>query len=369
MNLYEFQGKEMFKKFEIPIPDGYVVKSADEVKGDVLPAALKSQVLVGGRGKAGGIKFADSIEEAKARVSELLSQEIKGSKVKYVLVERKLNISKELYVSITVDRSKKKPIVMASSEGGVEIESVEESKIATYYIDPLIGYHPYIGKIISKKIGLDGDLAKQFNSLLSNMYKLFEAYDCELVEINPLVITKEGKLIAADSKVIVDSDSLFRHKDVPVNEEDLTELERIARQEGYAFVELDGIVGVIANGAGLTMATLDSLLLHGMKPRNFLDLGGTDSVDIVKNAFPLIQKANPKYIFVNIFGGVTKCDTVAQGIVLAKNEFGINVPIVVRLNGVHEEEGREILKNNGIEAFATMTEAVEKLAKIYKGVS
>ncbi|MGC8980879.1 MAG: ADP-forming succinate--CoA ligase subunit beta [Thermoplasmata archaeon] len=369
MNLYEFQGKELFRKFGIPVPDGYVIKAPEEVRDDIFPAALKAQVLVGGRGKAGGIKFANSREEAINMARDLLSQTIKGSKVKYVLVERKINIDKELYISITIDRSKRRPLVMASTEGGVEIESVEESKIHMKWIDPMHGYSPYIAKILAKKLNLTGDIARQFSELLSGMSRLFEEYDAELVEINPLVITKEGKLIAADSKVIIDTDSLFRHRDVPVNLDDLTELERYAKEKDYSFVELDGDIGVIANGAGLTMATLDSLLLHGLKPRNFLDLGGTDSVDIVKNAFPLIMKANPKMIFVNIFGGVTKCDTVANGIVLAKKEFGIDKPIVVRLNGVHEEEGRQILKENGIEAFANMPEAVKKVAEIYSRIS
>ncbi|MDP8012163.1 MAG: ADP-forming succinate--CoA ligase subunit beta [Thermoplasmata archaeon] len=368
MNLYEFQGKELFKKFGIPVPDGYVIQDPKEIRDDIFPVALKSQVLVGGRGKAGGIKFADNKNDAIAKATELFSQTIKGSKVKYILVERKLNIDKELYISITIDRGKKRPLVMASAEGGVEIETVEESKIYMHWIDPLIGYSPYLSKMVSKKLNLNSEQSKQLSNLLKNMYTLFQTYDCELVEINPLVITKEGNIIAADSKVIVDSDSLFRHKDVPVNLDDLTDLERIAKMQDYSFVELDGDIGVIANGAGLTMATLDSLLLHGLKPRNFLDLGGTDSVDIVKNAFPLVLKAQPKIIFVNIFGGVTKCDTVAQGIVLAKKEYNINLPIVVRLNGVHEEEGRQILKDNGIDAFATMPEGVAKVAEIYKGV-
>lgn len=368
MNLYEFQGKELFKKFGIPVPEGYVIQNPQEIRDDLFPVALKSQVLVGGRGKAGGIKFADNKNDAIAKAQELFSITLKGSKVKYILVEKKLNIARELYVSITIDRGKKRPLIMASAEGGVEIESVEESKIVMQWVDPLVGYSPYMSKIISKKLNLEGELAKQFSNLLKNMYTLFNAYDCELVEINPLVVTKEGNLIAADSKVIVDSDSMFRHKDVPVNLDDLTELERLAKTMDYSFVELDGDIGVIANGAGLTMATLDSLLLHNLKPRNFLDLGGTDNVDIVKNAFPLVLKAQPKIIFVNIFGGVTKCDTVAQGIVLAKKEFNINIPIVVRLSGVHEEEGRQILKDNGIEAFATMTEGVAKVAQIYKEV-
>ncbi|MGC8992985.1 MAG: ADP-forming succinate--CoA ligase subunit beta [Thermoplasmata archaeon] len=368
MNLYEFQGKELFKKYGIPVPDGYVISKPEEIGDNIFPAALKAQVLVGGRGKAGGIKFANNKEEAINLAKDLFYQTIKNSKVKYILIERKLNIDKELYVSITIDRSKRRPLIMASNEGGVEIESVAEEKIFMKHVDPIHGYYPYISKILTKKLGLKDNLAKQFSDLLSKMYKLFEEYDAELVEINPLVITKEGNLIAADAKVIIDSDSMFRHPDIPINLDDLTELEKIAREANYSFVELDGDIGVLANGAGLTMATLDSLLLHGLKPRNFLDLGGTDNVDIVKNAFPLVLKANPKIIFVNIFGGVTKCDTVAQGIVMAKKEFNINIPIVVRLSGVHEEEGRQILKENGIDAFSNMPDSVKKVSEIYNSI-
>jgi succinyl-CoA synthetase beta subunit len=369
MKLYEFQGKALFKKYNVTVPNGTVVTSPEELKEITGPVALKSQVLVGGRGKAGGIKFANDLNSGKMALKELFNTTLKGSKVKYVLIEDKLNIDKELYVSILMDRGTKSPTIIASREGGVEIENVEDSKIIMKSIDPLIGYSPFIGNMIGRKLQLTDSLLKQFSSMLSNLYRLFIEYDAELVEINPLVITKEGKLIAADSKVIIDSDSLFRHKDVQENEEDLTELEKEARSQDYAFVELDGEVGVIANGAGLTMATLDTLLLHKLKPRNFLDLGGTDSIEIVKNAFPLVLKARPKLILVNIFGGVTKCDTVAKGIVAAKNEFKVTIPMVVRLSGVHEEEGRDILKENGINAYSNMTDAVKKVAELDKEVS
>jgi succinyl-CoA synthetase beta subunit len=366
MKLYEFQGKVLFKKYNVPVPNGIVLTSPAELKDVSAPVALKAQVLVGGRGKAGGIKFANDLDSAKDALKEMFSTTLKGLKVKYVLIEEKLNIAQELYLSILVDRGTKSPTIIASREGGIEIENVEDSKIIMKSIDPLIGYSPFIGNMIGRKLQLTNQLLKQFSTMLSNLYLLFKEYDAELVEINPLVITKEGKLVAADSKVVIDSDSLFRHKDLEENEEDLTELEKEARVEGYAFVELDGEVGVLANGAGLTMATLDTLLLHKLKPRNFLDLGGTDSIDIVKNAFPLVLKAKPKLILVNIFGGVTKCDTVAKGIVAAKNVFNVNIPMVVRLSGVHEEEGRAILKENGIDAYSNMTDAVEKVAVLDK---
>jgi len=341
----------------------YKPEDIKEIKGDVV---VKAQVLTGGRGKSGGVKFASTLEEARERAREILAMEIKGHRVHAVLVEEKLNIEKEYYVSIVMDRSSRAPLIMASPEGGVEIESVPDEKIFKYSINPEIGVHPFIGRALSKKMGFSGDLAKQFTSILMNMYRLFREYDAELVEINPLVLS-DGKLIAADSKVVVDTDALYRHPDLQENPEEKTELELEASRAGYAFVELDGDIGVIANGAGLTMATLDTLLLYGLKPRNFLDLGGTDSVDITKNAFKFVLKANPKAILVNIFGGVTKCDTVAQGIIAAKEEFKIDLPIVVRLSGVHEEEGREMLRNVGIHAFGNMRQAIEKLKEIMGG--
>ena len=366
MNLYEYQGKALFRKFGVPTPEGYVAFKPEDIKEFEGERVIKAQVLTGGRGKSGGVKFASSLEEARELARQILAMEIKGHKVHAVLVEEKLKIEKEFYVSILIDRSTRSPLIMASPEGGVEIESVPDEKIYKFVVNPEIGVQPFVGRLLSKKMGFTGDLAKQFTKILMNLYKMFREYDAELVEINPLVLS-EGKLIAADSKVVIDSDSLYRHKDLEENAEEKTPLELEANKAGYAFVELDGNVGVIANGAGLTMATLDTLLLYGLKPRNFLDLGGTDSVDITKNAFTYVLKANPDAILVNIFGGVTKCDTVAQGIIAAKDAFDINLPIVVRLSGVHEEEGRKMLEEKGIHAFADMRHAIEKLKSIMEG--
>ncbi len=366
MNLYEFQGKELFRKFGIPVPEGVVVSQESELDSVKIgwPVVVKSQVLFGGRGKAGGIRFADDLAAAKAAARDLLSASLKGSRVKRLLVEQKLKISRELYLSIAIDTSRKRPVIMASKSGGMDIESVPESDLVARPVDTLIGFSPYLANELAPKLDLDAALSKQFSALLSNLYRLFDQYDAELVEINPLVITADSKLVAADAKVVIDQDSLFRHQDITGSYEDMTALENEARMKGYSFVELDGNIGVIANGAGLTMATLDSLLLHSLKPRNFLDLGGTDSVETVKNAFPLVLAAEPKAILVNIFGGVTKCDTVAQGIIAAKSEFGIDMPMVVRLSGVHEEEGRALLSSSGISAFSNMTDAVKKVAEL-----
>ena len=244
----------------------------------------------------------------------LSGAKIRDLKVTKVLVEDMINIKHEYYVSIALNRSERKPVLIASPSGGVEIEAVPDDKLIRKNIDPLLGYSSFITKELSSFMQFDKDLSAQFDSILRRMYKLFNEYDCELVEINPLVLTAEGKLIAADSKVVVDNDSLFRHKDLSLEDPEKTPLEKEAQEKGYAFVELDGKIGVIANGAGLTMATLDALTLHNGKPRNFLDLGGTDSTEIVVNAFDLVLKAKPQAILVNIFGGVTKCDTVAAGL-------------------------------------------------------
>ncbi len=366
MNLYEYQGKTLYRKMGVPTPDGYVVFKPEDIKKVDKDVVIKAQVLTGGRGKSGGVKFASSVEEARGRAREIMAMTIKGHKVHAVLVEEKLKIEKEYYMSILIDRSSRSPLIMVSPEGGVEIENVPDEKIFKYRVNPEIGVQPFVGRILSKKMGFTGDLAKQFTKIIINLYRLFCEYDAELVEINPLVLS-EGKLIAADSKVVIDSDSMYRHKDIEENAEDKTALELEANKAGYAFVELDGDIGVIANGAGLTMATLDTLLLYGLNPRNFLDLGGTDSVDITKNAFKYVLKAKPDAILVNIFGGVTKCDTVAQGIIVAKEEFKIDMPIVVRLSGIHEEEGRKMLADAGIHAFADMRHAIEKLKNVREG--
>ncbi|MGP6240318.1 ADP-forming succinate--CoA ligase subunit beta [Cuniculiplasma sp. SKW4] len=367
MNLYEYMGKQIFRNHGIPVPNGYVVEDVTQIKPFERPVVVKSQILLGGRGKSGGIKFAKSQEELNNSVKELLGTRIRDLKVTKVLIEDMINIKKEMYVSIALDRTARAPVIIATTEGGVEIESVPHDKIFTRHIDPLLGYSDFIGREAVKFMKLDPDIGKQFMQILSVLYEIFNEEDCELVEINPLVITGEGKLVAADSKVIIDSDSLYRHKDFSVTDPEKTPLELEAQSKGYAFIELDGNIGVIANGAGLTMATLDALTLHKGKPRNFLDLGGTDNSDIVANAFDLVLKAKPTAILVNIFGGVTKCDTVANGIVMAKNKFSIKQPIVVRLSGVRDEEGRKILKDNGIDSFPTMMEAIERVVKLAGG--
>ncbi|MHB8360860.1 MAG: ADP-forming succinate--CoA ligase subunit beta [Thermoplasmataceae archaeon] len=367
MNLYEYMGKSIFKEYGIPVPDGYVVENLKDLKEFVKPVVVKSQILLGGRGKSGGIKFAKTSDELKKGVSELLGSKIRDYTVSRLLIEEMINIKSELYVSVTLDRTSRSPIIMATSQGGVEIETLPKEKIFIKTIDPILGYSDFIARETIKFMGLEHELGKQFSSILRKLYQIFEEKDCELVEINPLVITAEGKLIAADAKVIIDSDSIFRHREFNVVDPEKTPLELEANTAGYSFIELEGNIGVIANGAGLTMATLDALTLHKGRPRNFLDLGGTDNVEIVANAFNFVLKANPKAILVNIFGGVTKCDTVATGIVEAKRRHQIKQPIVVRLSGVREEEGRKILTEAGIDSFPGMMMAIERVVKLAGG--
>ena len=367
MNLYEYMGKNLFRKNGLPVPEGYIVEKQSDIREYRKPVVVKSQILLGGRGKSGGIKFAKNGEELKEAVNTLLGSKIRGLPVTKVLIEDMLNIKHEYYVSITLSREHRSPILIASASGGVEIESVPQKEIFTRIIDPLLGYSDYVGREAVKFMNLPPELSSQFQVILKGLYRTFVEEDCELVEINPLVETNEGQLLAADAKVIIDNDALYRHKEFSITDPEKTPLELEAQSKGYSFIELDGKIGVIANGAGLTMATLDALTLHNGKPRNFLDLGGTDNVEIVANAFDLVLKADPRAILVNIFGGVTKADTVAKGIVEAKKRFSISRPIVVRLSGFNEDEGRKILKENNIETYPTMMEAVERVVKLAGG--
>ncbi|MEM0139687.1 MAG: ADP-forming succinate--CoA ligase subunit beta [Ferroplasma sp.] len=362
MNLYEYMGKDIFRKYGIPVPDGYVIEKAGDLKKFEYPVAIKSQILSGKRGKAGGIKFAKNQAEQVEYANQLLGSTINNLTVSKLLVERMLNIKKELYLSITLDRSAKMPVIILSSDGGMEIESVPEENIHKIYIDPMVGYSDYIAREALSYLPVENK--KQFSDLLSKLYQAFVGEDALLTEINPLVIDADNNVIAGDSKVIIDDNALYRHKGYMILDPDKTVLENEAASKSFTFIEMDGNIGVIANGAGLTMATLDALTLHKLKPRNFLDLGGTDNIEIVEEAFSFVMRAKPEIIFVNIFGGVTKADTVANGIVSSKKKFNIKQPIVVRLSGVHEEEGQKILLDSGIKAFTNMADAVKELSRI-----
>ncbi len=366
MKLYEYMAKEIFKKHGIPVPEGYTVEKPEDIRPFEGEVVLKSQVLVGGRGKAGGIKFASGLEEARKIAEQLLGMDIKGYRVRKLLIEPKINIQKEYYMSFIVDRSSREAMLIASAEGGVEIESVPDEKLFRRTINPLIGIQPNVIRALSYKLGLTKEQAKGMVRIVNGLWEVFTQEDADLAEINPLVLTPDG-FVAADAKLIINDDSLFRHKDLEIVEEEYTPLEREAREKGIAFVQLDGNIGVIANGAGLTMATLDVLSLYEGKAGTFLDLGGTDNPEKVKEAFGIIREAPIDVVFLNIFGGITKCDTVATGVVEAMKDRPMNMPIVARIKGVNEEEGKEILRSEGIHAFSTLDEAAREAVKLAGG--
>lgn len=366
VKLAEWRGKEIFRRYGIPLPRGRVVRSPEEARaaaesGDVpLPCVVKAQVLAGGRGKGGAVQFANTPAEAETAARAILAMEFKGEKVKEVLLEEKLAIAKELYVSITLDRSLRLPLLMASAQGGVEIETVADDQLLRTPIHPFIGLASYERRKATKFLGLSSSAAKAFDNLLDRLWWVFQKEDAELVEINPLAVVGDG-LVALDAKVIVEDDATFRHPEYSDIRDDRTPLEEIAREKGIAFVQLEGNIGVIANGAGLTMATLDVLQQFGGRPGIFLDLGGTDDPAKVTEAFLLMAKARPAAVFLNVFGGVTRCDTVAKGLVAAMAQVPASekFPLIARIRGNNEVEGIEILRNAGVTSLRELEESAK----------
>lgn len=367
MNLLEVEGKRLFFDYGIPIPMGRL--SHGDAPSDFVryPAVVKAQVPTGGRGKAGGIRVVSNVIELDTAVHEIIGTSIKGHKVWEVLVEEKIESRKELYVSIAVDRAKRMPIIMASPSGGMDIESVPDEKVFKDWIDPWVGVQPFLAKDMAYNLEMGPELAGQFLAVLQGMWRLFQDIDAELVEINPLAITGDNRLIAVDSKVVIDDDALFRHESYRKLSGDITPLERKARDKGIAFVQLDGDIGVIANGAGLTMATLDFLSMHGGKGGVFLDLGGTDDPEKVKEALLLMAEAKPKVVLINIFGGITKCDTVASGLLQAFNDGGLDLPIVARIKGVNEQQAVDMLKGTKIQPVLSLDDAAKAAVKVATG--
>ena len=289
-----------------------------------------------------------------------MGMDIRGYTVGKVLAEEKVDIKNELYLSITLDRSKRMPLIMASCEGGMDIESVPDNKIYKEWINPLIGIQSFHIRSIVSKLKLEKDEGKEVAKVISKIYKLFREYDCELVEINPLIIKKDGGVMALDSKVNINDDAMYRHSDIIPEHVELTSLEKDAKEKGIAFIQLDGNIGVIANGAGLTMATLDALTNYQGKGGVFLDLGGTDDPEKVKQAFGLMKKANPKVIFLNLFGGITRCDTVAKGVKEVITKEGIDCPVITRIKGCNEDIAKDILKDAGLITGTTLQDAAQK---------
>lgn len=378
MKLYEYEAKQLFVEEGILVPQGVLVRSVEQslnaAKKIKFPLVLKAQVLVGGRGKAGGIKIANNEHELKEMVNEMFSKKIKGENVSTILIEEKIDIEKELYLSITVDRSLRSPVILFSDMGGVDIEEVAErypSKIIKCYIDPLIGMKNYHKLMIIDHINLTQHVKKQITNILDSLWRIFKKYDAELVEINPLAVTRNGDAIAVDAKIIIDDNALFRQlrfsKLVESERGEYNEREIAAMNANMSYVELDGDIGIIGNGAGLVMATMDVVKYFGGSPANFLDVGGGASADRMRKALEIISShPNVKAIFINILGGITRCDEMAKGIILALEELKIKKPIVIRLIGTNEKEGREILNNYGIHAFDNMEEAAKKVVELVR---
>lgn len=366
VKLPEWRGKEIFRKYGVPLPQGRVARSASEAaeliaRGEVpLPCVIKAQVLAGGRGKGGAVRFASTAHEARLAAEAILALEFKGERVREILLEEKLAIGRELYVSLTLDRSRRLPVLLTSAKGGVEIETVPDEEIDRQFVHPFTGLAAYEKRRAAATLGLKGAAAQSLASLLDALWTLFNGEDAELVEINPLAVVGE-KVVALDAKVIIEDDASFRHPEYSEVRDDRTPLEEIAREKGIAFVQLDGNIGVIANGAGLTMATLDVLLQFGGRPGIFLDLGGTDDPAKVTEAFLLMAQARPVAVFLNIFGGVTRCDTVAQGLVQAMGQVPAKerFPLVARIRGNNEAEGIAILKAAGITSVPDLKESAQ----------
>jgi succinyl-CoA synthetase beta subunit len=376
MKLLEYEAKKYFKKYGIPTPEGRMVESPEDARAYVeslgKPVVIKVQLPVGGRGKAGGVKFADSPEEATNVAKQLLGMTIKGFKVEKLYVEEKVDIVNEIYLGVTIDRNRKQHVVLASSEGGMDIEEVAAKtpeKIVRFYVDPVIGLKSYHANFIASKLGYRSGMMRKFASFVSRLFSLAVEMDVELTEINPLVEVKDG-FLAADARLNVDNNALFRHKELEARlldsyQGELTEREVEARSQGLTYVELDGNIGIIGNGAGLTMATLDTVMLHGGKAANFLDLGGGATPERIGKAVKFVlSDERTKALFVNVLGGITRCDYTAEGIVAARMELGINKPIVVRMMGTKEAEGKAILKKNGIDTLDSMEEAAEQAVKL-----
>jgi succinyl-CoA synthetase beta subunit len=378
VDLYEYQGKELFGRFGIPVSEGRLATTAAEARtaADELggPVVVKAQVLTGGRGKAGGIKLADGPEDAENKADEILGLDINGHVVRKLWVERASDIAKEYYLSVTFDRGTKKALYMLTTEGGVEIEEVAEQTpdaLARLHVDPLEGFQPYQARRLIYGAGItDPEEQKQILGIVGKLYSCFVETDAMLCEINPLIVTPEGEVRALDSKFTVDDNALYKHPDI-AEMRDLDAYppeERAARERGVTYVKLDGEVGILGNGAGLVMSTLDVIALAGGRPANFCDLGGGGDAQGVVDALEIISSdPQVRSILFNIFAGITRCDVVARGILQALSQITIEHPIVVRFDGTNAEEGREILAEAAppnLHVEATMLDAARRAVEL-----
>ncbi|NDP42206.1 MAG: ADP-forming succinate--CoA ligase subunit beta [Aromatoleum sp.] len=387
MKIHEYQGKEIFRKYGMPTPRGIpafsvdeAVKAAESLGGKVW--VVKAQIHAGGRGKGGGVKVAESIDEVRQRAGEILGMQLvthqtgpAGQKVRRLLIEEGADIDRELYVGMVVDRGTQRVALMASSEGGMDIEQVAAKtpeKIHRVFIDPVAGLTDAEAEAVSRRVGVPEASVPQARAVLQSLYRAFDETDASLAEINPLVVTSDGKLIALDAKLNFDSNALFRHPEIvamrDLDEEDPAEIE--ASKFDLSYISLDGDIGCLVNGAGLAMATMDTIKLYGGAPANFLDVGGGATAEKVTEAFKIMLK-NPglKAILVNIFGGIMKCDTIAEGVVAASKAVALEMPLVVRMKGTNEDLGKKILADSGLPIItaANMAEAAEKVVAAAAG--
>jgi succinyl-CoA synthetase beta subunit len=377
LKLHEYQSKRIFADFGVPIPRGDVATTPEQARRIAARlgkrVVVKSQVLVGGRGKAGGIRLASHPDEVERVADQILGMNIKGLTVKKVLIDEAADIDTEIYLGIVIDRARRRPVMMASAEGGVEIEEVARTapeRIVKIAIEPFLGLQPYQGRELAYGIGLPKGLVRDFVKIAQGLHNAFVECDASLAEINPLVITGEGRLLAVDGKMLLDDNALFRRFELAemrdADEESPEEQE--ARRHGLSYVKLDGEIGCMVNGAGLAMATMDITKLYGGEPANFLDIGGGAQAEKVAAALRIIlSDPNVKAVLFNIFGGITRCDEVAKGILEALNEITTDVPMVARLVGTNEKEGRQILAEAEMMTAATLTEAAQKAVAAARG--
>ncbi len=381
MNLHEYQSKQLFAEYGIPVPNNKVVDNADQVKDAIATLnterwVIKAQVHAGGRGKAGGVKLTDSIDEAVKIAGDMLGTRLvtyqsgaDGQPINQVLIEETCNIGTELYLGAVIDRATQRVVFMASTEGGVEIEKVAAEtpeKILKATVDPLVGVMPYQCRELAFGLGLNGNQVKQFSKILTGLGKLFVERDLALLEVNPLVITQEGDLLCLDGKINLDENALYRQAAIEemrdTSQENASETH--AKEWDLSYIALDGNIGCLVNGAGLAMATMDVIKLHGGEPANFLDVGGGATKERVTEAFKIIlSDSNVKGILVNIFGGIVRCDLIAEGILGAVTEVGVTVPVVVRLEGNNAENGKRILNDSDLNVIAgdNLTDAAQKI--------
>lgn len=369
MKIHEFQAKEIFSKYGIPVERHILCHTAAEAvdayrKMDTDRAVIKAQVLTGGRGKAGGIKLVDNAEDAYQQANNILNMNIKGFPVNQILVSEAIDIAAEYYVSFTIDRNKRSVILMMSASGGMDIEEVARQapeKIIRYSIDPFIGFPDYLARYFAFTLFPQIEQASRMAIILQSLYRIFIENDASLVEINPLALATKGTLMAIDAKIVFDDNALYRHEDIrslfePTEEE---KVETEAKEKGFSYVHMDGNIGCMVNGAGLAMATMDMIKLYGGNPANFLDIGGSSNpVKVIEAMKLLLRDEKVKVVLINIFGGITRCDDVAIGLIQACDQVESNVPVIVRLTGTNENIGRDLLRNHSrFKIASTMKEA------------